>query len=218
LRSRSHRSYILRVHLTSPFIQPCDPILRPRPPRGDAWLHEVKFDGFRTQLHKAGDEVTIYSRKGRDFTARYPAIVAALQVLPARSAIIDGELTVCGNDGVPQFYRLLMERFEHADLCVWAFDLMMLDGEDLRLTPYLARKAELAALVKRSRIGCLYHSDYFVDGEKLLAECDRRGLEGIVSKRRDSLYRSGKSFAWIKTKCLRWREANRHRHELFERA
>jgi bifunctional non-homologous end joining protein LigD len=111
-----------------------------------------------------------------------------------------------------------MNRRREDGLVVWAFDLMMLDGEDLRPMPYVERKAKLAKLVQRSRIGCLYHSDYFVDGEKLLAECCQRRLEGIVSKRRDSAYRSGKSSAWIKVKCAAWREANRGRHELFERA
>jgi ATP-dependent DNA ligase len=95
---------------------------------------------------------------------------------------------------------------------------MMLDDQDLRDLPYVERKARLAELVQRSRIGRLYHSEAFTDGEKLLAECSRRGLEGIVSKRRDSLYRVGKSSAWIKVKCAAWRQANRDRHELFERA
>jgi ATP-dependent DNA ligase len=84
--------------------------------------------------------------------------------------------------------------------------------------PYVTRKTRLAKLVQRSRIARLYHSETFADGEKLLAECSGRGLEGIVSKRRDSLYRSGKSSAWVKVKCAAWQGANRDRHELFERA
>ena len=204
------------VPRTSLFIQPCEPILRPRAPRGEAWLHEVKFDGFRVQLHKAGGEAKIYSKNGHDFTSRYPAIVTALKALPVRSAIIDAELTVCGSDGVPNFHRLLMGRFDQSELCVWAFDLLELDGDDLRQRPLEVRKAALAKLLRRAS-PFLRASESFTDPVKLLAECQRRGLEGIVSKRRDSLYRSGKSSAWIKVKCAAWREANRNRHELFER-
>jgi bifunctional non-homologous end joining protein LigD len=205
------------VSRTSLFLPPCEPILRPRPPRGDAWLHEVKFDGFRAQLRKAGDAVTIYSRNGHDFTPRYPAIAAALKALRARSAIIDAEVTVCGGDGVPQFYRLLTSRFDQGELCVWAFDLLELDGDDLRQEPLQTRRAALAKTLRRAS-PFLRLSESFSDPTRLLAECERRGLEGIVSKRRDSLYRSGKSSAWIKVKCAAWREANRDRHELFESA
>jgi bifunctional non-homologous end joining protein LigD len=196
---------------------PCEPILRPRPPRGEAWLHEVKFDGFRTQLHKAGDTVTIYSKGGHDFTSRYPAIAGALKPLPIRSAIIDAEVTVCGEDGVPQFYRLLTSRFDQGELCAWAFDLMELNGKDLRQEPLKARKAALVKLLRRAS-PFLRLSESFSHPIKLLAECERRGLEGVVSKRVDSQYRSGKSSTWIKVKCAAWREANRDRHELFERA
>jgi bifunctional non-homologous end joining protein LigD len=205
------------VPRTSLFIPPCEPILRPRSPRGEAWLHEVKFDGFRIQLHKAGDAVTIYSKNGHDYTSRYPAISTGLKALHARSAIIDAEVTVCGEDGVPQFYRLLTSRFDQGELCVWAFDLLELDGEDLRHKTLTERKAALAKLLRRAS-PFLRLSESFSDPTKLLAECERRGLEGIVSKRRDSLYRSGKSSAWIKVKCAAWREANRGRHEMFERA
>jgi bifunctional non-homologous end joining protein LigD len=179
-------------------------------------MHEVKFDGFRTQLHKAGADAKIYSKNGHDFTSRYPAIVTALKALPVRSAILDAELTLCAADGVPQFYRLLMSRFDQGELCAWAFDLLELDGEDLRQEPLEARKAALAKLLRKAS-PFLRASESFSDPVKLLAECERRGLEGIVSKRRDSLYRSGKSSAWIKVKCGAWREANRDRRELFER-
>jgi bifunctional non-homologous end joining protein LigD len=205
------------VPRTSLFIPPCEPILRPRPPRGEAWLHEVKFDGFRTQLHKAGGEAKIYSKNGHDFTARYPAIVTALTSLPVRSAIIDAELTVCAADGAPEFYRLLMSRFDQGDLCAWAFDLLELDGEDLRQRAFEARKEALAKVLRKAS-PFLRVSESFSDPVKLLAECERRGLEGIVSKRRDSLYRSGKSATWIKVKCAAWRAANRARYALFERA
>jgi bifunctional non-homologous end joining protein LigD len=102
-------------------------------------------------------------------------------------------------------------------LCAWAFDLLELDGKDLRQTPLESRKADLTKMLRRAN-PFLRTSESFSDPLKLLAECERRWLEGIVSKRRDSLYRAGKSSAWIKVKCAAWREANRDRHELFERA
>jgi bifunctional non-homologous end joining protein LigD len=149
-----------------------------------------------------------------------PHLVEAMTSLECASATIDAELVASDDKGVADFAALhvLMSRRREDGLTVWAFDLMMLDGEDLRPMPYVERKAKLATLVQRSRIGCLYHSETFADGEKLLAEGCQRRLEGIVSKRRDSQYRSGKSSAWIKVKCAAWREANRDRHELFERA
>lgn len=205
---------------TSLFIPPCEPILRPRPPRGEAWLHEVKFDGYRMGIAKLGPKVQLFSRNGNDWTGRLPHLAAALTSLTCGSAVIDAELVAPSKDGVADFAALhtLMSRRRDDGQIAWAFDLMMVDDQDLRDLAYVERKARLAELVQRSRIGRLYHSEAFTDGEKLLAECARRGLEGIVSKRRDSLYRSGKSSAWIKVKCAAWRQANRDRHELFERA
>jgi bifunctional non-homologous end joining protein LigD len=144
-------------------------------------------------------------------------IAAYLAAAPRESTVIDAEMTVCGGDGVPQFYRLLTSRFDQGELCVWAFDLLELDGDDLRHKTLTERKAALSKLLRRAS-PFLRLSESFSDPTKLLAECERRGLEGIVSKRVDSQYRSGKSSAWIKVKCAKWREANRDRHELFERA
>ena len=88
------------------------PVLRPRPPTGLEWLHEVKFDGFRIQLHKAGGEVCLYSRKGKNLTDRFASIRDAVLCLPARSAVIDGELVGCDTDGRPDFFALMRRRGE----------------------------------------------------------------------------------------------------------
>jgi bifunctional non-homologous end joining protein LigD len=90
----------------SPFIVPCTPVQRGRPPVGDDWLHEVKFDGWRVQLHKSKRRATIYSRTGRDFTARFPTIAAAVASLPVPSVVLDGELTACDPSGLPDFRAL----------------------------------------------------------------------------------------------------------------
>ena len=85
------------------FITPSAPVLKAAPPSGDGWIHEVKFDGWRAQLHKLGDEVVIFTRNGHDYTRRVPAIRDSMLSLPVRSAIIDAEIVVCDGDGKPDF-------------------------------------------------------------------------------------------------------------------
>ena len=109
---------------TSPFIIPAQPALRVRPPAGDAWLHEVKFDGYRCQLHKAANDTVIFSRNGRDFTNRFPGIRDAVLTLPCKSAIIDGEVVACRKDGTPDFRALHSGNYSQEILCVRCFDLM----------------------------------------------------------------------------------------------
>jgi bifunctional non-homologous end joining protein LigD len=133
-----------------------------------------------------------------------------------RSLIIDGELVACDGDGRPDLYRLHFHRHNRG-LCVWAFDLLYLNGRDLRDLPLSERKRQLEKLISKARSDWLQLSETFDDGAKLLAEADRRGLEGIVSKRADAPYRSGKRSEWIKVKYQTWREANRERWRLFER-
>jgi bifunctional non-homologous end joining protein LigD len=200
----------------TPFITPCWPTARTRPPTGDGWIHEPKWDGFRVQLHKHGREATIYSKNGRDFTQRYVAIEQALSRLPAKEAIIDGELVVCDTGGMPDFHALHASNFEQDMLCVWAFDLLVLNGKDLRELSLTARKAKLKDLLSRREDGFLRYTDAFGDAEKLLAECSKLGIEGIVSKKADAPYRSGKG-DWVKVKTAQWREANKDRGDLFDK-
>jgi bifunctional non-homologous end joining protein LigD len=200
----------------SSFIVPCRPVQRSWPPTGDDWLHEVKFDGWRIQLHKSKRRATIYTRNGNDFTPRFPTIAAALAALPVQSAIIDGELTACDPNGVPDFRALHFQNIEHHDLCVWAFDILHLNGADLREMPLTERKYALEKVVYKAQDHTLRLSETFDDGDKLLASCEQMGLEGIVSKRRDFPYRSGAA-DWVKVKCASWREANKDRGELFNR-
>jgi len=204
------------VLLKTPFIIPTWPTSRAQPPTGDGWLHEVKFDGFRVQLHKHGADCTIYSRSGRDFTHRYVAIEHALSRLPAEDAIIDGELVVCDTGGMPDFRALHSANFDQGTLCVWAFDLLALNGKDLRELPLIGRRAKLKTLLDRCGDPFLQFSESFDNAETLLAECSRRGLEGIVSKRKDAPYRSGKG-DWVKVKTAKWRETNMDRGELFNK-
>ena len=109
---------------TSLFISPAQPTLRDRPPKDHGWVHEVKFDGYRVQLHKAGKDVVIFSRNGADFTSRWPAIADALQHLPAKSAIIDAEVVACNAKGMPDFAALHGRTAKPEEFCAWAFDLL----------------------------------------------------------------------------------------------
>jgi bifunctional non-homologous end joining protein LigD len=186
--------------LAAGFIAPCLPINAPRPPSGEQWLHEIKHDGFRVIARKEGQRVKLYSRPGNDLTHRFPLIVEALAKLGSRSCIIDGEAVACGDDGVASFERI---RYRHHDenVFLYAFELIELNGDDLRRDPLTVRKATLASLLSRASAGLRFneHLDE-EDGPLVFAHACKMGLEGIVSKRRNSLYRSGRSPDWIKTK------------------
>jgi bifunctional non-homologous end joining protein LigD len=185
------------------FIPPCIPTLRSEPPSGQRWVHEIKFDGWRVQLHKHGTGLALYTRNGNDCAWMLPALQIATQSASLRdlpgvsSAVIDGELVACDGDGLPDFYALHFRRHGHA-LCVWAFDLLHLNGRDLRELPLHERKAKLVRLLTRVRVDWLHLSETFADGTKLLAEAERMRLEGIVSKHVDAPYRSGKRSEWVK--------------------
>jgi bifunctional non-homologous end joining protein LigD len=196
------------------FILPSSPVLRQLPPTGPKWLHEVKFDGWRAQLHKVGDEVAVFTRKGSDYTRRFPAIRDSLRSLPAASAIIDAEIVVCDSDGKPDF-KALMEGMP-GDLCAWCFDLLELNGKGLRRRALIERKAILRHLLNKADDHVLRFSETFPNPVALLAAANKAGLEGIVSKLCTQPYRSGKNPGWVKVKCAR-REANKNRWEMFEK-
>ncbi len=143
----------LRPHtLPAGFIAPCLPTSARQPPSGELWLHEIKHDGFRVIARKSDKRVRLYSRPGNDLTERFPLIVEALSRLRSRSCIIDGEAVACGDDGIAHFDRI---RYRHHDASVflYAFDLIELNGEDLRNDPLDVRKATLASLLARTSPG-----------------------------------------------------------------
>jgi bifunctional non-homologous end joining protein LigD len=198
------------------FIVPSLPVLKQRPPQGPNWIHEVKFDGWRAQLHKDGDEVTIFSRNGRDFTRRFRTIRDSLIALPVTSAIIDAELVAGDTDGKPDFTALMQGSY--GNICAWCFDLMALNWRDLTQRPLLERKGRLSNLLCKRDDETLRYSDEFPDAERLLAAGNDMQLEGVVSKRVDQPYRSGINPRWIKVKTAAWCEANRGRWEMFEKS
>lgn len=178
-----------------------------RVPPGDRWLHELKYDGYRTLLALGGGEGRAYTRSGLDWSDRFAALIAEAQKLGVRSALIDGEAVVTLPDGRTSFQALqaaLKANPEAIDY--FAFDLLELDGEDLTGLPLIERKEKLAALIGKGG-GRIRYSDHIVgNGEKLLASFCSAGLEGVISKRIDARYSGSRSGSWVKTKCIRRQE------------
>ena len=139
--------YIADV-LRTPFIEPSAPVLGREPSRGREWIHEVKHDGWRAQLHKAGDDVVIFSRSGADFTKRFRSIADAVLKLPTPSAIVDAELIACDAEGAPNFYAL-MGGAKHG-CCAYCFDLLEFEGRSLVGDPLDERRFLLRRLMQRA--------------------------------------------------------------------
>jgi bifunctional non-homologous end joining protein LigD len=178
------------------FVPPCLPTKAPQPPTGDTWVHEIKHDGFRVIARKDGDRVRLYSRPGNSLTDRFPLIVGALAGL---RRIIDGEAVCCDHKGVPSFDRLRYRRHD-ASVFMYAFDLIELDGDDLRREPLQVREATLASVLAKAAPGLRLNEHIEADGPTVFAHASLMGLEGIVSKRKTSTYRSGRSPDWLKSK------------------
>ncbi|BCH05200.1 ATP-dependent DNA ligase (plasmid) [Mesorhizobium sp. 131-2-5] len=183
------------------FIEPLMPTLVDKPPEGDGWLHEVKFDGYRTQFIIDVDGVRIFTRRGLDWTAKYSNLAKAARDLDVESAIIDGEVIVTNEAGLSDFrpLRKAITSRQH-DLYFVAFDLLHLNGYDLRDMPLEDRREILQAMIPAG--GRIQFSQALPGDAKAIFELvDRAGLEGMVSKRKDSVYRSGNSTAWLKIKA-----------------
>jgi bifunctional non-homologous end joining protein LigD len=191
--------HMLQRTFPTGFIAPCLPTKTDKLPSGGQWLHEIKHDGFRVIARKDGDRVKLYSRNGNDFTRRFPLIVEALERLRSRSCIIDGEAVACDDNGVASF-DLVRHQRANDSVFLYAFDLIELNGDDLRRDPLQVRKATLASIVGKARSGLRFNEHIEGDGPTVFAHACQMGLEGIVSKRKDSAYRSGRSPDWLKMK------------------
>jgi bifunctional non-homologous end joining protein LigD len=172
------------------------------PPRGEQWLHELKYDGYRIAAAVQSGKVVLESRNGKDWTAAFPEVVAAVAKLPVKNALFDGEVAILTPEGRTSF-QALQNSFSggsRSGLTYFVFDLLHLDGRDLRAEPLEARKQALAALLKKPSL--VRFSDHVEgDGAKVLASACKLGAEGIVSKRRDKPYRGGRNEDWQKAKC-----------------
>jgi bifunctional non-homologous end joining protein LigD len=184
----------------SAFIEPCLPSPAERPPSGPAWVHEIKHDGFRLMVRRDPSGVRLITRNGHDSTDRFPLIAQAASALKARSFLIDGEAVACDGGGMVSFERL---RYRRADgsAFLYAFDLIELGGDDLRREPLEVRKATLFSVLAKAGPG-LRLNEHLAhdDGEVVFRHACKLGLEGIVSKRLGSRYRSGRSPDWLKMK------------------
>jgi bifunctional non-homologous end joining protein LigD len=194
-----------------PFVEPCLATLQDKPPAGENWLHEVKFDGYRLQARIADGKATLLTRSGLDWTDRFgSALAKALGDLPCQTALIDGEVVALGENGISSFSALqeALSEGKTSDLVFFGFDLLHLDGEDLRREPLLARKERLEHLFQAAPGETpLRFSEHFVEpGRTMLRHACRMGLEGVISKRADAPYRSGRGRDWVKSKCTQRQE------------
>jgi bifunctional non-homologous end joining protein LigD len=188
------------------FIEPSHPTLVDQAPSGPDWVHEIKHDGYRVQAHVREGEVTIYTRRGYDWTGRFRSVADALARIPARNVVLDGEIVVPGERGLSDFGAL------EADLgagrsdrfVCYLFELLYLDGFDLRRAPLIARKEALRDLLERAPASrhLVYSEHLEEEGPAVVAHGCEIGVEGIISKQRSSPYRSGRNRLWIKTKCV----------------
>jgi len=187
------------------FIEPCLASLASKAPESGKWVHEIKFDGYRLQARLDEGEVKLLTRRGLDWTTKFPSVAKAVAALPASTAIIDGEVVVEGEDGVSSF-SLLQQSLKSGDdsgMRFYVFDLMFLNGDDIRPLPLGHRKAALEKLIaKAPRDTPLRFSESLEEpGSALLKHACALGLEGIISKRTDAGYHSGRGNDWVKTKC-----------------
>lgn len=185
------------------FIEPASPKLVDRPPAGPGWIHEIKQDGYRTQLILEDGKARAFSRRAIDWTERYAPIVKAAAKIKAKAAILDGEMIVTDADGKSDFHQLLTAVHREPERLVFvAFDLLHLDDEDLRGLPLSERRARLEKLITPKLGGKIVFSQGIeMEGADVFAAVEQLGLEGIVSKRLASPYRSGSKTGWVKTKC-----------------
>jgi ATP-dependent DNA ligase len=186
-----------RVRSFPDFCDPCLPSPIERPPAGPDWLHEIKHDGFRLLARHGAERVRLFTRNGHDWTERFPLIVEALTALKAITCLIDGEAVTCTEAGLADFDGL---RNRRGDVHLCAFDLLELDGRDLRLEPLTERRRLLARLIRKPSCGLVLNEIFEHDGPLVFERACLLGCEGIVSKRKHSRYRSGRSRDWVKMK------------------
>ncbi|MGE5537078.1 MAG: DNA ligase D [Gemmatimonas sp.] len=195
------------------FVEPELATLVDAPPKGGRWIHEVKLDGYRVYARVDRGKCTLLTRSGLDWTDKFPALARTL-ARPGRVAALDGEIVFLDPNGVSDFGGLqdALSRGRTDEVALFAFDLLHLDGVDLRSLPLIERKALLkdfladAGFDARGRPAVVYSEHFTTDGRRFLESACRMALEGIMSKRADAPYRSGRSADWVKSKCRQRQE------------
>src|SRR5882757_2083772 len=183
------------------FIEPSLATSIDKVPAGERWIHEIKFDGYRIQVHLRDAAVKVFTRRGNDWTNRFRKIAVDAWHINAGSAIIDGEVVVPAEDGTTDFSVLQNElKGRSKKIVMVAFDLLYLNGYDLRKVPLFERKALLNKIIAETDIQ--FSESFEVDGAEMYKHACKTGLEGVVSKVRNSRYVSGRINAWVKKTCV----------------
>ncbi len=189
-------------------IDPCLATLVPKPPAGSQWAFEVKWDGYRLAVHIEPSKVRIITRGGHDWTERFPSIAGAASQLPLETAILDGEAVVLDETGRSDFgalQRALKRRpaaHEPGEIILYAFDLLYLDGRDLRRLPQRERRRLLVPIIAGNAGAIRLSEEVEASGHDFFRVACELGLDGIISKDRQRQYRSGRRPEWLKIKCV----------------
>ncbi|HWH22014.1 MAG TPA: DNA ligase D [Allosphingosinicella sp.] len=193
-----------RVMALPSFREPQKATLVDNVPSGSGWIHEIKFDGYRCLLAIGGGEARVYTRSGLDWSDKFPEIVEAARSMEVGSALLDGEIVKVDEQGRTSFSALQQAISEGGrGLTLFLFDALEIDGEDVATLPNIERKARLASLVGEGQPPAILYADHIVGaGEKLFQAMCEAGQEGIISKKADAPYRSTRTKAWLKVKCI----------------
>lgn len=203
-----HKKKIKRADPWPGVVAPQLAFLVAAPPEGERWIHEIKFDGYRLQAQIQKSTIKLFSRGSLNWSERFPTLQKALEQLDVRSAILDGEAVVIDKAGRSNFSSLqnALAQKDYSSMRFYLFDLLYLNGEDLRNRPLLERKKLLKSILPKNDSILFYSEEIQGSGAKFFKKCCQYKLEGIVSKDREAPYTSGRSRIWCKTKCTRHQE------------
>jgi bifunctional non-homologous end joining protein LigD len=182
------------------FIEPALATSIEKVPSGERWIHEIKFDGYRVQVHLANETAKIFTRRGHDWTHRFKKVAHDAWRIKANSAVVDGEIVVPAADGTTDFSVLQNElKGKSTSIMLVAFDLLYLNGRDIRKLPLFQRKAELKKVLTDTDVQ--FSESFELDGREMFAHACKVGLEGVVSKVRNGPYPTGRTNDWVKKTC-----------------
>jgi bifunctional non-homologous end joining protein LigD len=191
-----------------PFVEPMLATRAETAPASDAWIHEIKYDGYRIQAAVSGDSVRLYTRTGLDWTGKFQSVADALAKLNLKDVLLDGEVAVAQANGKTDFSSLQksLENGVAKGVSYFAFDLLADGAKNLRNSPLIDRKARLERLLAKAKAPVRVSPYFEGGGPDVLAVFREQGLEGIVSKKATSTYRSGRTTSWLKVKCINEQE------------
>jgi bifunctional non-homologous end joining protein LigD len=182
------------------FIEPALATSIEKVPSGRRWIHEIKFDGYRVQVHLANEAVKIFTRRGNDWSKRFKKVAHDAWRIKAASAVIDGEIVVPASDGTTDFSVLQNElKGSSKSIVLVAFDLLYLNGRDIRKEPLVRRKVELKKIIAGTDVQ--FSESFEIEGREMFEHACKLGLEGVVSKVRESSYAGGRGNNWVKKTC-----------------